>query len=118
MNLVSLEGSGIWVNASELDIVAEVVAAVDAKEAVAARNTRLDSDSITYFLSTRVREVSLDCLTRLEVFHALAASDNDASRFVTNNAIAFENKRSNSSSLPEMDIGATRHISCRCFKSR
>lgn len=47
MDLVSLERAGVGVNARELDVLAEVVPAVQAQEAVPARDTRLDGNSVT-----------------------------------------------------------------------
>jgi hypothetical protein len=47
MDLVSLEGSSVGVDARELDIFAEVVSAVEAEEAVSAGHTRLNSNAVT-----------------------------------------------------------------------
>lgn len=113
MDLVSLQGSGIWIHAGELDVIAEVVPTIDAQEAVTTRNSGLNSDSVTYHLSARIRGTVFGSPTRLEVFHALAASNDNTSSFVADDAVTFKNERTYPSSLPEMHIRATRQVSHR-----
>ena len=88
MDLVSLDRPVVRVDSRKLDIFAEVVAALEAEKAVAARHTRLDCDPVT----------------RLEVRHALAAAYNDSRCFVADDTVPFKYECPYPACLPEVYI--------------
>lgn len=88
MDFESLERSVVWIDAGELDRFAEIVPSGATQEAGAAGNTRLDSDSVTWF----------------EVLHIWPALENDSSSFVAKDAVAFEDQRSDTTRLPKVNI--------------
>lgn len=90
MALVALDGAVVGVHACELDVFAEVVAALCAEEALAAGHARLDGDAVT----------------GLEVLDALAAADNHAGGLVADDAVAFEDESADLARLPEVDVGS------------
>lgn len=55
MSLVSLNRACVWIDAGELDVFAEVIPAVQAEEALSARDARLDGNSVAY-LSVSVHQ--------------------------------------------------------------
>ncbi|TKW52727.1 hypothetical protein CTA1_11257 [Colletotrichum tanaceti] len=90
--LVALDGAVVRVDAGELDVLAEVVAAVGAEEALAAGHAGLDGDAVA----------------GLEVPDALAAADDDAGGLVADDAVALEDERADAARLPEVDVGSGR----------
>lgn len=51
--------------------------------------------------------IVVSLLTRLEVGDALAASNHNTSSLMSNDAVTFENERTDASRLPEVNIGTT-----------
>jgi hypothetical protein len=90
MDLVALQGALVGVDAGELDVLAQVVAALLAEEAVVAGHAGLDGDAVA----------------GLEVADALADAEDDAGGLVADCAVALEDERANLAGLPEVDVGA------------
>jgi hypothetical protein len=88
MDFVSLQGTVVWVDASKVHILAEIISAIRAEEAVPTGHTRLHGDTITF----------------LHVTHFAAYQDNDPGCFVSKYTIATYNQTANPSSFPKVDI--------------
>lgn len=89
MDFVSLNGAIVRIDTGELHILAEIVAAVVTEEALFARDTGFNGDSVP----------------RLEVRYIFTTLQHNTCCFVADNTIIFKNQRMDPTGLPEMDIG-------------
>lgn len=89
MDFVSLNGATIRIDTRKLHILAEIVAAVVTEEALLARDTGFNSDSVS----------------RLKVHYTFATLQHNTCCFVADNTVIFKNQCMNPTGLPEMDIG-------------
>jgi hypothetical protein len=88
MDFVSLQRTMVWVDASKLYILAEIVSSVRAEKALPAGYTRFHGDTITSFY----------------VIHFAPDLNNDSCCFVSEYAVTVYNQTPNHSSFPEVDI--------------
>jgi hypothetical protein len=88
MDFVSLEGSSVRIDASELDIFTQIVPPLLTQETFVARNTRLNRDSITYEIRNfstlfRMELMYLFELTWFQIRNAVATFKDNSSSLVT-----------------------------------
>lgn len=89
MDFVSLNGAIVRIDTGELHILTEIVAAIVTEEALLARDTGFNSDSVS----------------RLEVRYIFTTLQHNTCCFVADNTVIFKNQRMDPTGLPEMDIG-------------
>lgn len=90
VDLVALQGAVVGVNTGELDVLAQVVAALLAEEALVAGHTGFDGDAVA----------------DLKVGDALAGLEDDAGGFVAEDAVAADDEGADAAGFPEVDVGA------------
>jgi hypothetical protein len=88
MDFVPLQRTMVWVDASKVYILAEIVSSVHTEKALPTGYTRLQGDTIT----------------SLYVVHFVPYLDNDSSCFVSKYAVTTYNQTPNHPSFPEVDI--------------